>query len=115
MLKYLYSVKDTQSGIFGPIVERRAMSDVVRDLTEMVNEPDKNKQVPYARYPHHFHLYRVGMFNDESGEMMTKTVPEPIMALTEVMLNTHPMYSEPPPVAGKGPSVVPPKPKEPAK
>lgn len=106
MLKYLYSVKDIGSGVFGPIVERRAMADVVRDLTEMVNDQTPGKQTPYAKYPDSFALYRVGQFDDERGTMAAKAEPEFIMSLREVMLNTHPLYEGKDGTPAKGASVT---------
>lgn len=81
MIHYLYSVRDIRAKIFGPILQTRSMAEVCRGI---MNNMDENPKSNLAKFPGDFDLYRVGTFDDVTGEVKFAPQPEKIVPISEL-------------------------------
>lgn len=69
LIKHMYSIYDTAAEVYSDPMYFRSEGEAIRAFTQGVNNP----QTQLALTPEHYQLYRVGNFNDCSGEIS----PEP--------------------------------------
>jgi hypothetical protein len=67
-----YSVKDAKSGTFGNPYYAQNDALAARSFEQASNDPNTTINA----YPEDFSLYRVGSFNDESGEFKPEPQPQ---------------------------------------
>lgn len=78
-MKILCTIKDTAVEAFGPTFEVRATGEAMRMFKDEVN----NEQSRINKHPQDFELYKVGMFDDQTGEL-TGMTPERIARAIDI-------------------------------
>lgn len=67
----LYSIKDTKAGTFGNLFPDVNKFTAMRQMTQFVNSGDDKNII--VKNPQDFELWSIGTFNQESGELESKT------------------------------------------
>lgn len=62
----LYSVYDKKMGVYGRPMPTEHLVQVLRGLKQVVNS---NEKAPLSMYPEDFDLYKVGEFDEKTGEI----------------------------------------------
>lgn len=75
MTKTMFSVKDNKSGLFFNPQVNVHRANVIRGLQQEL----KNPESVISQYPEDYTLYELGQFNDETGEVISKTSPEMVI------------------------------------
>ena len=70
MIKNVYSVFDSASGVYAPPMAYVAEGEAIRDFGDFAVNPDSK----IALHPEHFSLWYVGQFNDATGEFVQDMV-----------------------------------------
>lgn len=70
MHQILFAIKDEKVGTFNRPFSANSIVDAIRTLSPVVNSGDANNLL--AQYPGDFHLYQVGKFIQETGELIAE-------------------------------------------
>jgi hypothetical protein len=81
MIKNMYSILDTKSKTYGPVVFEVNHATVMRGITEEL----KNPQSTLAKYPEDFHLFYLGTFDDQTATFGLMEAPQNMCGLFELM------------------------------
>lgn len=65
MIKNLYSIYDTASGIYSSPIFAEADGQVTREFQDLA----LNKEHPFGQHPEDYALYRLGRYNDQTGKL----------------------------------------------
>jgi len=67
-----FSIYDKKSQIYAKPWEAKSVPDACRQVSSLVSKPGNT----VADFPHDFAVYRVGFFNETSGEFVCPAKPE---------------------------------------
>lgn len=81
MIKGMYTVYDRKVGAHLPIFFARSDDEAVRMLKETMLQGDS----PFVKWPEDYHLYRLGEFEDTTGEIITDDKPVPLQSAFEIL------------------------------
>lgn len=73
----MYTILDTKSGVFGPLMSFLNDHTAIRSFQEMIISRDEGSLL--ALYPTDFTLYCIGTFDNENGSIQTLPAPNLIM------------------------------------
>lgn len=65
MIYILAYVKDTATEMAGPVMTFINERQAIRTLADSANSKDNN----IGKHPKDYHMYKCGMYNDETGEV----------------------------------------------
>lgn len=74
----VYSVLDTKSGMYGPLITFVNDNTALRSFQEMIISPDENSLL--SMYPTDYCLYCIGQFDNELG--LLRPSPAPVLVCT---------------------------------
>lgn len=69
MILQMYAIFDHAVGVYRPPMFVRHVGEIARSLEVEVNRPDAEEGNMLARHPEDFHVYHLGVFDDNSGQM----------------------------------------------
>lgn len=79
-MKVLVSIKDQAVEAFGPIMEVRANGEALRMFIDEVNNPDSR----INKHPQDFDLYKMAMYDEQTGEIEPLNPPERIARAVDI-------------------------------
>lgn len=79
-MKIIFSIKDSATEAFSPLFEARATGEALRMFKDQTTNPDSQ----ISRHPTDFELYKVGMFDENTGEL-TGMKPERIARAIDML------------------------------
>lgn len=70
MILKIFAIKDTKIGAFAQPYYGRSTGEGVRAFEDIFTTQDPQFQwTPYKKNPQDYHLYEIGEFDDETGEV----------------------------------------------
>lgn len=82
-MKQIFAVFDKAAGAFMDPFTLPAKGQAIRGFTDAVNDPTS----PVHAHPEDYHLFHLGTFNPDSGEiqMLERGVAEPVIGAIELV------------------------------
>ncbi|UPW40926.1 nonstructural protein [Sigmofec virus UA08Rod_6110] len=82
-MAYLYSILDTKSNMYGPIISFQNDSTAMRSFTEMIVSGDQNSLL--SLYPADYILFCLGNFEQSDGLISPLNAPQLVITGTEAV------------------------------
>lgn len=86
MEKKIYSIKDSQTGIYNPPFYQHTHGEAERTVKGLLADPNA---LP-AQYPEHFDLYYLGIFDDNTGKLEALDTPQHVIKLDQLTKKVSP-------------------------
>lgn len=80
MQKHIYTVKDTKVEVYLQPIFNHSDELMVRDITMAVNDEEH----PLSKGANSYQLYRLGIFDDETGKFDLYDAPEHLVNLQDL-------------------------------
>jgi hypothetical protein len=74
MKKYLFTVYDSKSGVYGAPTEFVSKGVAIRSFSEVANNPETQ----FGKYPEDFILFLIAEYEDTTGEVIPRIPHETI-------------------------------------
>lgn len=81
MIHVMLAIRDSKSEVFGRPFFMSTVGQAIRSFEDEVRREDENNMI--NRHPEDFALYKLGMYNDEDGQVQTIT-PQLLMIGNEI-------------------------------
>ena len=83
MILRMYSIFDAAIGAYTPPFAARADGEAVRSFKSTLLDPNH----PMAKFPEHYSVVRVGLYDDATGQMSPLPAPE-VLATAQALIAT---------------------------
>lgn len=84
MEKKIFSVKDSQTGIYNPPFYQHTHAEAERTVQGLLTD---ERSLP-AQFPEHFDLYYLGIFDDNTGKIESLDTPQHVIKLDQLVRST---------------------------
>lgn len=86
-MKQIYSLYDQVAEYFHPPFVADNYPTLARSLATMAQDPQN--ELPFFRHPDDFVIYQLGDFNDITGKIATREIPERLQSIAQIIRTTE--------------------------
>lgn len=85
MQHQIFSIRDAKAEAYMQPFYSQAKGAAIRAVADIVND----HQHPTGKHPEDYHLFHLGMWDDQTGTFELFPQPEPVCALIDLVYNNH--------------------------
>jgi len=83
-MQKLYTILDTKSEVYGPLIPQRNIAEFVRGFQTVVNDG----QSQFSKFPEDFVAFETGEYDETTGIIRAHTSPVSVVRAIDLVKNT---------------------------